>query len=250
MKIEPAIGILLAFSVLLRGQQAPSSPTDNFRESFHGRALVDPYHWLEDASSSATRTWIGAQNAYARSLLDPLPIRTAVSGQILGMLRHDQIGEPMLRNGYYYFTKRRAAQALPSFYRRRVSEPDDELLLDPDTLSKDHSTSISVFAVSDDGSMVAYGVRNGGQDETDLRILQVGSRHDLADHFPRALYRGFAFKKDGSGFYYTVEHRDSGQRLYYHVLGSEASKMWSCLVRELELTRGSSRKYRRTDAVY
>ena len=63
----------------------------------------------------------------------------------------------------------------------------DELLLDPHPLSKEHTTSISEFDVSEDGGYVAYGVRQGGQDETDLRILDVAAHHDLADRFPPAL---------------------------------------------------------------
>jgi prolyl oligopeptidase len=217
--------LLIALSLLARAQQKlPATPADNFRESFHNQELVDPYHWLEDSTSSATRKWIEGQNAYARSLLDPLPIRAEIFKRLTEMLRHDQIGAPMLRNGYYYFAKRGAEQDLWSFFRRKVSGGNDELLLDPHLLSQEHTMSISDFGVSDDGALVAYGVREGGQDETDLRILNVSDHHDLPDHLPRDLYRGFAFKKDSSGFYYTVEHRDTGQRLYYHALGSPTDK--------------------------
>ena len=65
---------------------------------------------------------------------------------------------------------------------------------------------------------------SGGQDETDLRILDVRGHRDLSDRFPRALYRGFAFKKDRSGFYYVVGSRDAGQRVRYHVLGADIAK--------------------------
>jgi prolyl oligopeptidase len=140
------------------------------------------------------------------------------------MIHHDHIGGPVLRNGYYYFFKRGAEQDLWSFYRRRQADGKDELLLDPHLLSPESGTSISEFGVSDDGQLVAYGIRLGGQDETDLRLLDVARHHDLTDRFPRALYRGFAFKRDGRGFYYVLGSRDSGQRIRYHVLGTETSK--------------------------
>jgi prolyl oligopeptidase len=217
--------LLVASSFLGSAQQLPpTTRTDNFREPFHGQELVDPYHWIEDSTSSATRQWIDAQNAYAHALLNPLPIRERIFTRLTEMLRHDKIGAPLQRNGYYYFDKRGAEQDLWSFYRRKADGNADELLLDPHLLSPDHTASISEFDVSEDGALVAYGVRQGGQDETDLRILDVTNHRDLSDHLPQALYRGFAFKKDRSGFYYTIQHRDTGQRIFYHALGSDTAK--------------------------
>jgi prolyl oligopeptidase len=216
--------ILLVGSSFPAIAQQPTTRTDDFRESFHGKELIDPYHWLEDSASPAARKWIDEQNAYAHDLLDPLPIRAEINQRLTEMMRHDQIGAPAQRNGYYYFYKRGAGEDLWSFYRRKMTGGSDELLLDPHPLGKEHTTSISEFDVSDDGRFVAYGVRQGGQDETDLRILDVAAHHDLADHLPPALYRGFAFKKDASGFYYTIESRETGQRMYYHAIGTDAGK--------------------------
>ena len=217
--------LVVASSLSAVAQQTPpTTRVDNFRESFHGVELTDPYHWLEDSASPETRQWINEQNSYARGLLDPLPIRKEIKQRLTEMLRHDEMGGPTQRNGYYYFSKRGAEQDLWSFYRRKMAGGPDELLLDAHPLSRDHTTSISEFDVSDDGALVAYGVRQGGQDETDLRILEVATHRDLADHLPPNLYSGFAFKKDASGFYYTLQRRDAGQRIYYHALGSDIAK--------------------------
>jgi prolyl oligopeptidase len=218
--------VLVAASSLaaLAQLSPPAARIDNFRETFHGQELVDPYHWLEDSSASETRSWIDAENVYAHALLNTQPARQEISARLTEMIHHDHIGGPVLRNGYYYFFKRGAEQDLWSFYRRRQADGKDELLLDPHLLSPESGTSISEFGVSDDGQLVAYGIRLGGQDETDLRILDVARHHDLTDRFPRALYRGFAFKRDGRGFYYVLGSRDSGQRIRYHVLGTETSK--------------------------
>jgi len=42
-------------------------------ETYHGTAVVDDYRWLEDSASSEVATWIEAQGAYSRSVLDALP---------------------------------------------------------------------------------------------------------------------------------------------------------------------------------
>jgi len=220
-------GVALFVASSLAALAQPSPPTariDNFRETFHGQELVDPYHWLEDSSSSETRKWIDAENVYAHTLLNAPSVRGEISSRLTEMMHHDRIGVPLYRNGYYYFSKRGAEQDLWSYYRRKQADGKDELLLDPHVISPGAGTSITEFDVSDDGDLVAYGVRLGGQDETDLRILDVRGHRDLSDRFPRALYRGFAFKKDRSGFYYVVGSRDAGQRVRYHVLGADIAE--------------------------
>ncbi|MGA2073987.1 MAG: prolyl oligopeptidase family serine peptidase [Terriglobia bacterium] len=220
-----SVALILAVSSVAFAQQvAPTTREDDFRESFHGVEIVDPYHWLEDSESSATRKWVDEQNSYAHGLLDPQPIRSSIVRRLTEMMRHDRLGAPLQRNGYYYFDKREADREQWAFYRRKATGGPDELLIDPDLLSPDHTASVSTFGVSEDGALWAYGVRQGGEDEMDLRVLDVARHRDLKDHLPKALYVGFAFKKDGSGFYYSVGHRDVGKRLYYHTLGSDPSQ--------------------------
>lgn len=217
--------LALACAVSLCGQlKPPPARQDNVRQVFHGVDLVDPYHWLEDSASAETRKWIDAQNAYAHGLLDRQPVRKSIAKELTAMLRHDRTGSPVLRGGYYFFEKRAAGQEQSSIYRREGSDGADEQLVDPAPLSPDHTVSVSLVEVSDDGSLLAYEARRGGEDETGIHIMDVAKRQDMKDRLLRALYLGFAWNKDNSGFYYTVGRRDIGKRLYFHVLGSDPAK--------------------------
>jgi prolyl oligopeptidase len=216
-----------AFCILPLMAQTPAPPPtrqDNVKEVIHGVAIVDPYRWLEDQESEETRNWVAAQNAYTHSLLDKLPQRPAISKRLMEMLKHDTIGFPREENGYYFFTKKGADQDLPSLYRRKGPSGPDELLIDPLPMSGDHTTSVGMEDVTSDGALMIYSVRHGGEDEIELHIMDLNARHDLQEVFPRALYQGTSWKKDKSGFYYTVGRRDSGRRIYYHALGSDISK--------------------------
>jgi prolyl oligopeptidase len=225
VRLRIAVAALLAAGSLPAFAQPapPASPSHDFHEIFHGVDLRDPFHWLEDSQAAETRQWIDAQNAYAHALLDPQPVRPEIAGRIAEMAQHDHIGAPSLRNGFYFFYRRGATQDLWSFYRRPAAGSADELLLDPHTFGP-AGTSISVLGISDSGSDIAFGVRRGGQDETDLRIFDVQARRELADHFPPALYRGFSFTHDGKGFFYALENRQTGQRILYHALGSDVAR--------------------------
>jgi len=202
----------------------PAARQDNVKEMIHGVEIVDPYRWLEDQDSKETRDWVGAENAYTHSLLDGLPARPAISKRLMEMMRHDTMSAPNLEGGYYFFTKKLADQDLSSIYRRKAPAGADELLIDPLPMSADHTTSVNIVDITDDGSLMTYAVRRGGEDETELHILDLKTRHDLPDVMPRAFYLGCEWKKDKTGFYYALSKRDAGKRIYYHALGSDPAR--------------------------
>ncbi|MHB8381337.1 MAG: prolyl oligopeptidase family protein [Acidobacteriaceae bacterium] len=199
----------------------PLSRRNDFREIMHGVELVDPYEWLEKGSSAETHDWIAAQNAYTHSLLDGLPSRERALRRLHEMHSHDSVDAPLERNGQYFFTKRRADEDQRSIYRRRGIDGPDELMVDPHPLSSDHTASVVIYSPSQDASMLLYGVRQGGVDETEIRVLDIENARDLSDRIPPALHGGVAWKRDCSSFYYTINHRDKGPRIYVHVLGTD-----------------------------
>jgi prolyl oligopeptidase len=73
--------------------------------------------------------------------------------------------------------------------------------------------------VSRDGRIVAYDVRQGGEDETEVRFFDVDARQDLPDRLPRARYFGADLLPDRSGFYYT-RYDSAGPRVRYHAMGT------------------------------
>lgn len=198
----------------------PATRQDNVREVIHGVEIVDPYRWLEDQQSPETRKWVEEQNAYTNALLDHLPVRRRAFDRLWQMVNYDSQGAPYIENGYYFFARRGAGQDLWSFYRRKGIHGRDELLLDPLPLSPDHTTSISNTRSTQDARLMLYSVRKGGEDETELHILDMQSHRDLPDVMPRALYLGSTWKKDGSGFFYGKSNRETGKRIYYHQLGT------------------------------
>ena len=140
------------------------------------------------------------------------------------MFHHDTMGAPAEEGGYYFFTKKGADQDLPSIYRRKGPNGPDELLIDPLPMSPDHTTSVAIQDIATGGGLMLYSVRHGGEDEIELHIMDLKTRNDLPDILPRALYLGASWKRDLSGFYYSLGKRDIGKRIYYHALGSDPAK--------------------------
>ncbi len=198
----------------------PRTRADNVADTVHGVKVTDQYRWLEDQESPETRAWIDVQNQYTRAILDPLPSRERISRRLGELMKVETISTPVARAGRYFFSKRLADQPQPVLYVRRGLDGQDEVLIDPNPMSPDHTTSVGLVEVSDDGKLMAYGIRQGGEDERTTEFLEVDSGRRLPDRFPKARYFGGDLKPDKSGFYYS-RFTPSGSRIYYHPMGAD-----------------------------
>jgi prolyl oligopeptidase len=220
------------FGATARAQQdppkcPPPTRTDSVKEDIHGIMIADPYRWLEDQQSPETRAWIAAENACTESVLRNLAGRAAIEKRLTELMKVDQIGVPSARHGHYFFLKREVGQDLFVLYMRAGREGRDEVLVDPASMSADHTTSVNFLNASNDGRLVIFGVRQGGEDEISIRLLNSETHKELSDRLPRARYfandsGSLALKPDKSGFYYS-KMTSGGARIFYHSIGSDAS---------------------------
>ncbi len=204
-------------------QPPPTTRREDFREILHGVEVPDPYRWLEDGAAPETRAWLAAQQEYARPFFDT-PIRGRIRERLAELMKVDAMGFPFERNGYYFYSRRRADDQQSVICRRHGLHGDEEVLVDANTMSADGMTGVHIVGISRDGSVLAYGVRHGGEDEFSISLMDVASRRDLPDRFPRARYNTNAsWKHDGSGFYYAVR-TDQGPRVRFHRVGTAVAE--------------------------
>ncbi len=201
----------------------PPTKADPVTETLHGVKVTDPYRWLEDQNSPATREWLAAQDKFARAYLDAIPGRTAIREKLDALLKIDSVGTPFVRGNRYFFSRRMASEDRASLVMRQGYTGRDEVLVDPKTATDDATTSVQYAGVSEDGSLVAFGARRGGEDEVTIRLLEVNTRKQLPDALPRGRYFGLSIKPDKSGFYYSRFTVGIGSRLFYHAMGSPSS---------------------------
>jgi prolyl oligopeptidase len=201
----------------------PETRSETVVDTLHGVEVPDPYRWLEDQDGEETRQWIDAQNRYTDHILDQLPWRDALEQDITRLLKIDTIGFPRARGDRYFFTKRKADQDLAVIYLREGVDGENQVLVDPHPWSEDHSKSAVLMDVSEDGSILAYGVREGGQDEIEVRFLQVDSREPLPLVLPKARYFGISLLPDGESVVFTRYGAD-GSRVYHRPLSPEGEE--------------------------
>jgi prolyl oligopeptidase len=198
--------------------EPPTTRVGAVTEAINGLAITDPYRWLEDQNSPETRFWVKAQMTYTEALLAKVPQRERIRRRLAEIIKVETMSPPRVRNGRYFFEKRRVTDDQAILYFRQGENGADTVLVDPNPLRPDHSASVALMDLSNDGRLIAYGVRQGGQDETMVRFRSVDTRADLPDSLPSALYFSVSIKPDRSGAYY-VKRTEQGPRLYYHAMG-------------------------------
>jgi prolyl oligopeptidase len=230
------LSLLLLFSLLLAlaapvfaGDNAsttsavpapPKTTINDVKELLHGTEIVDPYRWLEDQNSAETRAWIDAQNAYTDSLIAKYPGRDALRQQLNGLIKIDSLSAPTVRGGRYFVSKRSADQDQFALYVRNGIDGKDEVLVDPLPLSPNHTITVGALSFTQDGKLMGYFLREGGADEVTPHLLDVDTRQQLSDVFPKARYSGFSILNDRSGIYYTLQTAQ-GPRVYFHKMGAD-----------------------------
>jgi prolyl oligopeptidase len=200
----------------------PKTAVNEVREMIHGTEIVDPYRWLEDQNSPETRAWIDAQNAYSDALFAKIPGREALEQQVSALLKIDAMSAPQVRGNRYFLSKRSAEQDQSSEYVRNGIDGKDELLIDPLPLSPNHTVTVGILSITADGKLMAYFTRQGGADEVTPHLLDVDTRKELPDVFPKARYSGFAVLNDKTGIYYT-RLVPEGPRVFFHKIGTNVS---------------------------
>ena len=84
----------------------PKAKPEPVEDTLHGHKIVDPYRYLENASSPETQEYVRDEMAYTRSLLDPLPGRDKIHARLEQLLTIGNITTPQLGGNYYFYTRR------------------------------------------------------------------------------------------------------------------------------------------------
>ncbi len=212
----------------------PPSHRSDHCDRYHGVAIADPYRWLEDPKSAASRDWIEAQNQLTNEYLTQLPGRQVLQQRLTQLWNYERYSAPFKRGGRYFFYKNDGLQNQSVLYTLPDLDAEPRVLLDPNTLSVDGTIALQGIAVSENGAYLAYGLAQGGSDWMEWRVKQIETGEDLGDRIQWVKFSGVAWTHDHQGFFYSrydepdeatkLEAVNYYQKLYYHRLGTPQSE--------------------------
>jgi len=195
--------------------------------SYFGTEIKDPYRWLEDDMSDETGSWVAAQNKVTFGYLEQIPYRSELKQRLEKLWNYEKYSAPFKEGDYTYFYKNDGLQNQYIVYRQKNNEAP-EVFLDPNTFSKDGTTSLSNLTFSKNGKLAAYSISEGGSDWRKVIVLDAITKEIKEDTLIDVKFSGLSWKAN-DGFYYSSYDKPKGSelsaktdqhKLYYHKLGT------------------------------
>jgi prolyl oligopeptidase len=202
-------------------------------DDYHGTKVPDPYRWLEELDSPATRAWTAAQARLTAGYLAQTPQRAQLLKRLTRLYDYPAFGIPFHAGGRYFYTANLSHRDQSPLYAAATLGARAAVALDPNTLAGGVVNERSGYVVSHDGQLLAYGVSIGGSDWTEWHIRDLRTQRDLPDALRFTKYYAPVFTRGDQGLYYSafpapqpgaeLSTRDLDDAVYYHALGTPVS---------------------------
>ena len=198
--------------------------------NYFGTQVKDPYRWLEDDMSEETARWVEDQNKTTFGYLENIPFREELKQRLTTLWNYEKVGAPFKEGDYSYFYKNDGLQNQYVIYRFKTGQDPDktEVFLDPNTFSEDGTISLGGLSFSENGSLAAYSISEGGSDWRKVLVMNAQTKKIIEDTIVDVKFSGISWLKN-EGFYYSSYDKPKGSelsaktdqhKLYYHKLGT------------------------------
>ena len=198
--------------------------------NYFGTQVKDHYRWLEDDMSEETARWVKDQNKTTFGYLENIPFREELKQRLTTLWNYEKVGAPFKEGDYSYFYKNDGLQNQYVIYRYKTGQDPDkaEVFLDPNTFTEDGTISLGGLSFSENGSLAAYSISEGGSDWRKVLVMNAQRKEIIEDTIVDVKFSGISWLKN-EGFYYSSYDKPKGSelsaktdqhKLYYHKLGT------------------------------
>ncbi|SFD88569.1 prolyl oligopeptidase family serine peptidase [Massilia yuzhufengensis] len=224
-------GAVLALAATAALAGPPVARVQPVTDTHFGEKVVDRYRWMENDKDPEWLPFLKNQNAYTRTVLDALPLRSELLARIQQLTGDITSPAAIQRAGARTFYQQRPAGT--NNFKLFVQEKgQSRLLVDPTTLDTASSHySLDWWSASPDGSKLVYGLSKDGSEDSVLQVMDVASGAILPERIANTQSASPSWLEDSSGFFYNqltgrvnTPERFLDSRARFHRLGDEPSK--------------------------
>jgi prolyl oligopeptidase len=207
----------------------PAARRQDIVEDLHDHPVADPYRWLEDPQSGDTKNWLAAQDELFHQAVDDVPGRERLRRRISELLGAGIVGSPVWRGDRRFFVRRTADQEHAVLYTAGA-DGAERVLLDPMAVDPSGRTTLDSWQPDKEGRLLAYQMSHGGDEESQLRVMDVETGEEIEGPIERCRYSPIAWLPGGEAFYYVrrlppsevPEGEDQyHRRVYLHRVGTD-----------------------------
>ncbi len=205
----------------------PKTRQTDQTDTYHGTAVKDPYRWLEDDRSAETADWVKAQNKVTFDYLGQIPYRKQMQERLEKIYNYPKYSSPSRKGDWFYFSKNDGLQNQSVLYRQKGLDGTPDVVIDPNKLSADGTTRLTLFSLSKNGRYAAVGLSKAGSDWQTYQVMDMNTKQFLTDKIDWVKFSGTAWQ--GDGFFYSRYAKPEGsalatknefQKVYFHKLNT------------------------------
>ncbi len=226
------ITLFVVLSILIscsseRNIQYPITEKIIVTDNYFNTTVEDPYRWLEEDTSLKVREWVEEQNKLTFSYFEKIPQRENIKNRLEDLWNYEKIGTPFTEGEYTYFYKNDGLQNQYVLYRKK-GEEKESVFIDPNQFSEDGTISLAGISFSEDGSLLAYSISEGGSDWRKVIVIETENKTQVEDTLLDVKFSGISWNGN-EGFYYSsydkpeksaLSDKTDQHKLYYHILGT------------------------------
>ena len=211
----------------------PSTVKGAVKDTYFGTTIADPYRWLEDDNSEATKAWVNAQNAVTTTYLSTIPFRDKVKQRLSVLWNYPKYGSPRQEGEYYYFSKNDGLQNQSVLYRQKGLQGTPSVFLDPNRFSADGTVALAGLSFSKNARYVAYQISSSGSDWQEALIMDLNTGTLIDDTIRYIKFSGITWQGD-EGFYYSrypvpdasskLSKQNQFHKVYFHAVGTQQDR--------------------------
>ncbi len=166
----------------------PVAARKPWSQRYHGQALADEYHWLQNRNDPAVLAYLKAENAHTEAVAAAFaPLAKRLAAQMRERTTASDLTVPSRQGGFYYYSRSGAGQQYPLNCRRRAAADGsydatapEQILLDQNRLARGKKFfALEGLLPSPDGTLLAYRADTSGQHQFQLHIKDLRSGREL-----------------------------------------------------------------------
>ncbi|MFE6712645.1 prolyl oligopeptidase family protein [Streptomyces sp. NPDC057695] len=207
----------------------PQAERQDVVEELHGVRVPDPYRWLEEADTAATRRWSAEQEALYAVERAAWPGLERWEAEVAALGAGVRVRTPEVRGGRVFWLRQEAGQEHPVLMVAETAAdgaPVDEtgvgagapagfgpvtalppasagrVLLDPGALDPTGRTVLDAWEPSVEGDLLAYQVSRDGTEDSLLRVIDVATGEVVDGPLDRVRKSSVGWLPGGRAFYY------------------------------------------------
>src|ERR1035437_976524 len=221
--------VFLLSSTNLFGQLHPYTKQVIQMDDYFGTKISDPTRRSSDLTSAETKTWVRNEQQFTESYLSKISFRDQIRNWYKEILSYTKYSGAFKAGDYIIYSKSEGLQDQPVYYFQKGLNGEPKILIDPNTLSKDGSVSVSLVAVSNNQKYLLFHTNTNGSDWETIYIMDIATQTTLSDEIKWTKFENVTWCDNG--FYYgrfdepakgtELTAKNENGKIYYHTLGDK-----------------------------